>query len=220
MQYLVLRAATALLIAITASAGVQATSPSNTSVQPQPNPVVLAAEIAAVEPIEPVKESTAAPTPNIEPIAQATPVPEETLISEELRQKEKELKVLRLQKYLLKHKSPMADNAQDFVDAAEQYNLDWKLVPAIAGVESTFGKHLIPGTYNAYGWGGGRIRFDSWRDGIYTISHGLAEKYVARGLETPYQMQRVYAPPSTTWGSKVTYFMNEIDKVTIETEDK
>ncbi len=54
-----------------------------------------------------------------------------------------------LAQYLAKYNSPLQYHAQDFIDAANTYKLDWKLVASIAGVESTFGK-FIPGGYN--GW--------------------------------------------------------------------
>lgn len=118
-----------------------------------------------------------------------------------------------LQKYLAGFNSPMKEHAQDFVDAAKKYNLDWKLLPAIAGVESTFGKQ-IPGGYNAYGWGvydNQAIYFTSWTDGIYTVAKGLRENYLDKGLTTPKSMNRIYAE-SPTWGSRVTYFMEELEK--------
>ncbi|MDQ3099737.1 MAG: hypothetical protein M3Q44_08405 [bacterium] len=226
MQKTIFRVSTAVLIAVTASVGVQK--------QPVPPSVVLSAQIEAIPSSEVTKEATSSQAQSLavvaiqapSPIAEETPIPEAQLISEEEKQNEKNTKVLKLQKFLSSYNSPMAGNAQDFVEAAEQYNLDWKLVPAIAGVESTFGKHLIPGSHNAYGWGGGKIRFESWREGIYTISKGLAEKYAARGLITPHQIQPVYAPPSLTWGNKVTFFMNKLDQTLLEepepiaTEDK
>jgi hypothetical protein len=131
--------------------------------------------------------------------------------SVELVIRTREQKVQIIQAFLAKHNSPMTDNAQDFVDAAEQYNLDYRLAPAIAGVESTFGKRVYPQSHNPFGWGGGYIMFDSWRDAIYTVSKGLSEKYVADGLDTPLKMQRRYAPPSSTWGAKVDFFMKKIE---------
>jgi hypothetical protein len=123
-----------------------------------------------------------------------------------------------LKKYLETHKSPMVANAKDFVEAADKYDLDWKLVASIAGVESTFGKHT-PGSeffgnesYNAWGWGvygDNSLGFPSWKDGIYTVSRGLREKYVNRGLRTPLEMNRIYAS-SKTWGVRVDYFMSRI----------
>lgn len=115
--------------------------------------------------------------------------------------------------YLGEHNSPLQYNAQDFVDAAHEFDLDWKLVPAIAGVESTFGK-FTPGGYNGWGWGvygTQAIYFKSWREGIFTVSKGLKEDYVNRGLTDPYSMNRRYAA-SPVWGRKVVFFMNDIEK--------
>lgn len=126
-----------------------------------------------------------------------------------------------LSAYLSKHHSPMQYHAQDFIDAAKTYELDWKMLPAIAGVESTFGKN-IPGGYNAYGWGiygSNRIYFKSWRDGMFTVAKGLKENYVNRGLTNPYSMNRVYAA-SPHWGYKVSFFMNDLEKFALRFEQE
>lgn len=118
-----------------------------------------------------------------------------------------------LKDYLAKHNSPLEDSAQDFIDAADQYGLDWKLVVSISGVESTFGKY-IPGGFNGWGWGvygNNAIYFKSWREAIFTISKGLRENYVDKGYAEPYSMNRLYAA-SPNWGKNVTFFMNSIEK--------
>src|SRR5690348_2794535 len=51
-------------------------------------------------------------------------------------------RVTRLQAFLQTYNSPLADDAKTFVAQADRNNLDWKLVAAIAGVESTFGKEI------------------------------------------------------------------------------
>lgn len=127
------------------------------------------------------------------------------------RELDKRAKVLAA--YLASHNSPMQYHAQDFIDAADKYALDWKMLPAIAGVESTFGK-FIPGGYNAYGWGvygTNRIYFASWTDGIFTVAKGLRENYFNRGLTNPYAINRAYAA-SPHWGRHVTFFMNDLEK--------
>lgn len=129
----------------------------------------------------------------------------------EAKQLDKQAQVLAA--YLEQYDSPLQYHAQDFIDAAKLYNLDWKLVAAISGVESTFGK-FIPGGYNGWGWGvygTQAIYFNSWTEAIYTISKGLRENYVDKGYTEPYSMNRIYAA-SPFWGSKVTYFMNDLDK--------
>ena len=128
----------------------------------------------------------------------------------EARQLDSRAKVLA--EYFSKYNSPLEYQAQNFVDAADTYGVDWKLVPAIAGVESTFGKH-IPGEYNAWGWGiygDNRLGFNSWKHGIYTVTGGLKKGYIDKGLTDPYSMNRVYAA-SPTWGAKVSHFLGDIE---------
>ena len=114
--------------------------------------------------------------------------------------------------YFAKYNSPLQNHAQDFVDAADKYGLDWKLVPSISGVESTFGKQSYG--YNAWGWGiygNQTLNFNSWEHGIDTVTGGLKQNYVDKGLTNPYSMNKVYAA-SPSWGWKVTYFMNDLEK--------
>lgn len=118
-----------------------------------------------------------------------------------------------LSAYLGKFNSPLQYHSQDFIDAADKYDLDWKLVPAIAGVESTFGKN-IPGGFNGWGWGvygTQAIYFKSWNDGIFTVSEGLRKGYLDRGLTNPYTINKVYAT-SPFWGRNVTYFLQDLEK--------
>ncbi len=117
-----------------------------------------------------------------------------------------------LAKYLADFDSPLQFYAQDLVDAAKAYGLDWKMLPAIAGVESTFGKNM-PGGYNAWGWGvygNQAVYFGSWREAIFTIAKSLREDYLDKGLTEPYSISRAYAT-SPYWGGKVSYFMNELE---------
>lgn len=124
-----------------------------------------------------------------------------------------------LAQYLTKYNSPLQYHAQDFIDAAKQYNLDWRLVPAISGVESTFGQ-FIPGGYNGWGWGvygNQAIYFSSWKEAIYTVSKGLKENYLDKGLADPYAMNRIYAV-SPAWGGKVDYFIKDLEKFAAQFE--
>lgn len=139
-----------------------------------------------------------------------------------------DLKVKILAEYFAKYKSSLEPYAQDFIDASKKYEIDWKLVPAISGVESTFGKFIPGGTsqyssYNAWGWGAATpdtaIYFKSWREGIFTVTKGLRENYINKGLTNPYSMNRRYAK-SPAWGSKVDFFMKDLEKFAREYEVK
>ncbi|MCJ7793143.1 MAG: glucosaminidase domain-containing protein [Candidatus Marinimicrobia bacterium] len=120
-------------------------------------------------------------------------------------------RVSKLEKFLESYDSPLAEYAQVFVESADKYGLDWKLVPAITGVESTFGKQIPAGSYNAYGWANGAYAFKSWEESIEVVSKALKEKYVDQGLDTPFKIGPVYAPPSKTWANKVVSFMNKLE---------
>lgn len=157
---------------------------------------------------------TAAPTVEAvsnSPATVPTGTIDESIASAEAPVNAVDERVQKLQGYLRAHTSPFADNAQDFVTAADKYGLDWKLLPAISGVESGFGHAYVGGTYNAWGWGGGYLHFASWTDAIFTISQALRENYADHGLITPQEIGPVYAPPSYTWASNVQMYMNKIE---------
>ncbi|KKP80602.1 MAG: hypothetical protein UR81_C0022G0009 [Candidatus Levybacteria bacterium GW2011_GWB1_35_5] len=122
-------------------------------------------------------------------------------------------RVKTLRAYLEAQGSPMAENAEDFVGEAQKYNLDWRFVAAIAGLESSFGKAIPQNSYNAWGWGvygDNVIRFASWKEGIQTISQGLREKYMDKwGKQNVYEIGSVYAA-SPTWAVRVEKFMGNI----------
>lgn len=111
--------------------------------------------------------------------------------------------------FLKKNKSPLAGYAGQFIEAADAYSLDWKLVPAITGVESTFGRQIPYGSYNAYGWANGAYRFTSWENSIWHVNRVLKEKYVNRGAVTVWQVGKIYAT-SPTWAGRVESLMKKI----------
>jgi len=127
-----------------------------------------------------------------------------------------DFRVRRLKDFLSRYNSPLAPYAEDFVKSADTYNIDWRLVPAIAGVESTFGKHIPKGSYNAYGWANGNHKFTSWENSIEVVTSTLRQKYYDKGANTLSKISRRYAPPSTSWAWKVDYFMNKIDRIPVE----
>ncbi|KKS83072.1 MAG: hypothetical protein UV59_C0050G0007 [Candidatus Gottesmanbacteria bacterium GW2011_GWA1_43_11] len=121
-------------------------------------------------------------------------------------------RIIKLQSYLESHNSPLADYAEVFIDTSDKYGLfDWKLVPAITGVESTFGKAIPYNSYNAYGWVNGNYAFESWEESIDIVTKTLKTKYMDRGLDSVDKIAPVYAPPSTTWAGKVKFFMEKIE---------
>ena len=120
-----------------------------------------------------------------------------------------------LRNYLEKHNSPLSAYSEVFISFADEYRLDWRLVPAITGVESTFGKRIPVDSYNAYGWANGVYSFESWEESIEVVSEALRENYIDRGAVSINDIARKYAPPSETWARNVKFFMNKIDPMPV-----
>ena len=129
--------------------------------------------------------------------------------------KEHDNRVAILREFLGQYNSPLVPFASDFVEIADKYNLDWKLVAAISGVESTFGKQIPYSSFNGWGWGiygDNMIRFSSWTEGIETVSEGLRTNYLNKwGAKDVYEIGRFYAA-SPTWAQRVSYFMRKISE--------
>ncbi|MDO8451949.1 MAG: hypothetical protein Q7S76_03710 [bacterium] len=182
-------------------------------------PFLLIFVIALAMSLGTPKEAQARETPSLSTATLAiNRVPEPALVHPE----DKRVKLLR--GYLVSHKSPLADVAGHFVSEADKHNLDWKLVAAIAGVESTFGKHIPAGSYNGWGWGiptgaSYGIAFADWKNGISEVSEGLRHRYIDRGAVTIEQIGRIYAA-SPAWPWKVRFFLAEIEQFSnIEPQD-
>jgi len=132
--------------------------------------------------------------------------------------------VEQLRSFLASHNSPLAGDAQAFIDEAERNNLDWRLVAAIAGAESTFGKHIPTGSNNAWGWGvftgtQSGFNFKDWAEGIAVVSEGLRKNYLDRGASTIYDIGWIYAANGNSWGSHVQFFINQIESFVPSTPD-
>ena len=127
-----------------------------------------------------------------------------------------------LEAFLEKYDSPLAPSAKSFVNSAETHDLDFRLVAAISGVESTFGKQCPTNSYNCWGWGiygDNMIYFKSYNEAIETISKGIRERYINQWkAETVYDIGRYYAA-SPTWAIRVDYFMNQIAAFEVNNPD-
>lgn len=126
-----------------------------------------------------------------------------------------------LKTYLKKYNSPLADYSDVFIQEADKNDIDWKLVTAISGVESTYGKAIPVNSYNGWGFGiyGNHVlRFGSWEEGIATVSHSLRHDYMNKyGAKDVYEIGSIYAA-SPTWASRVSYNMSQIQELNDEVE--
>lgn len=120
-----------------------------------------------------------------------------------------------LKNFLSLNNSPLSDFSQDLVVISDKYNIDWKLLTAIAMKESG-GCRVIPEeSHNCWGWGihsKGTLMFDTYPQAIETVSKGLKEKYYDLGYVTPEEIMQKYAhPDSTTWAEGIRYYMDRLN---------
>lgn len=116
--------------------------------------------------------------------------------------------------YLTSKDSPLASSADTIVKQADQNGIDWKLLPSIAGVESSYCLAIPANSYNCYGYGiyGNQVRyFSSWDNGVATVSGALRTDYVAKGAITVDQIGHMYAA-SPTWAVRVEANMDDLEQ--------
>ena len=122
------------------------------------------------------------------------------------------------------HNSPLQPYdywGEFFVSVADEFGLDFRLLPAIARKESTFCKSNIARTYyNCFGYGVPASgitdagKFDSYEEGIRTVAAALKKNYLDQGLTDPVAIMRKYCPPSAagegTWSRDINQWLSEM----------
>ena len=120
-----------------------------------------------------------------------------------------------VRQYLEANRSELLPHSEYIVQTADKYNLDYRLLPAIAQKESGLCRRIPPGSHNCWGWGihsKGTLMFDNYEEAIETVSKGLKEKYIDQGYVTPDQIMKKYAhPDSTTWAEGVNMYMDQLE---------
>lgn len=114
--------------------------------------------------------------------------------------------------------TPIAPYSKLMVEVADKYGIDFRLLPAIAIVESGGGKAIPEGSYNAWGYGiyGDQVLgFTSWEEGIQKMAEYLKDEYIDRGFDTPEKIMPKYAPPSVEkggpWAKAVSACMAQME---------
>ena len=115
---------------------------------------------------------------------------------------------------LASYKAPLSQYSDVLVDNADKYGLDHRLLASIAMKESGGCRAIPYDSYNCWGWGihsKGSLGFESYEQGIETVSRGLKENYVDKGLVTVEQIMTKYAHASSdTWAQGVNFYMDQM----------
>jgi hypothetical protein len=93
-----------------------------------------------------------------------------------------DIRVSRLRSFLSRLHCPVANMSEDFVRAADDNNLDWRLLPSIAVVESGGGKAYK--NNNIFGWNRGEQAFATVRSGLELVAYKLGRSPLYRQRDT------------------------------------
>ncbi len=121
-------------------------------------------------------------------------------------------------KFLERYNSPIKPYefyGKKFVEIADRYQIDFRLLPAIAMQESNLCKTTNPDApHNCLGFGihkSGTLDFDSYEDGFERAGSELKSYYIDQGLVTVEQIESKYTPSSNgSWASSVNQWMAEM----------
>ena len=121
-----------------------------------------------------------------------------------------------IENFFKNYNTPLLNLSGKFIEIADKYDLDWRLLPSIAMQESNGGRRVIKNSNNPFGYGiygGAVLRFNSFEEAIERVGRGLREDYLNKGLKTPSQIMAKYTPPAVptgSWAKGVSIFMQEL----------
>jgi hypothetical protein len=98
-------------------------------------------------------------------------------------------RTVRLTTFFSKLRCPVTYLSQDFVDAADENALDWRLLPSISVVESGGGKAAR--NNNLFGWDNGNQFFPTLRAGINHVAFKLGRSALYRNHDSAGKL-RIY----------------------------
>ena len=119
--------------------------------------------------------------------------------------------------YLKKYKSVLIDYVDDMISISDKYEIDFRLLAAIAQQESNLCKKAPAGSYNCWGWGihSGKVKtFESYPAAMEAVAKWL-HNHAQKGLDTPEEVMIRYNPPSIqsgtgAWAKGVNEFIEKM----------
>lgn len=149
-------------------------------------------------------------TMRLEKVANAQPAPSLPMPeSAQVPPAKPDPRVLRLTAFLSKLHCPVAPLSKDFVEAADDNSLDWRLLPSIAVIESGGGKAAR--NNNLFGWNNGNELFPTLRAGINQVAFKLGKSALYRNRDSAAKL-RMYNPDAS-YATTVLDVMNRISPV-------
>jgi hypothetical protein len=114
-----------------------------------------------------------------------------------------------LKKFFDRCDCPVSRYSEHFLEAADSYHLDWRLLPSISFVESTGGKYAVD--HNLFGWDSGRAKFATTPAAIHRVGYRLGHSSLYRGKGVD-ELLATYNP-NADYRQKVKTIMRRISPV-------
>lgn len=111
-----------------------------------------------------------------------------------------------IRKFFQKGNCPAQRYSAAFLEAADRYALDWRLLPSLSFIESTGGKQAR--NNNLFGWDSGRAQFASPTESIHRVGYRLAYSELYRDKDLD-EMLATYNP-NAEYAQKVKSVMHSI----------
>ena len=111
-----------------------------------------------------------------------------------------------LRKFFAKAGCPAMHYVRSFLEAADGYALDWRLLPSLSFIESTGGKTAR--NNNLFGWDSGRARFSTPTESIHAVGYRLAHSVLYKDKDLD-EILTTYNP-NAEYGEKVKSVMRRI----------
>ena len=105
-------------------------------------------------------------------------VPAVTGIEAKPKPVQEDPRMRQLRVFFDRYHCPVSDLAREFLVAADENDLDWRLLPSISLIESGGGKAMA--NNNLLGWGSADKHFPSVRAAIHTVASRLANSKLYR----------------------------------------
>lgn len=115
-------------------------------------------------------------------------------------------RIARLHSFLRSLNCPVSALSEDFIHAADDNHIDWRLLPSISVIESSGGKAFR--NNNIFGWDQGEGVFPTIRSGIHEVAFKLGKSSLYRNLDTERKLH--YYNPNPEYPGNVIAVMNRI----------
>lgn len=142
---------------------------------------------------------------------------------DQLSKKENAVQAAKIDQYFANNNLPLAGYGKFFVETSDKYNLDWRLLAAIAMRESTGGKNPCPnGSKNVFGWHSCKTYFKTYEEAIDKVGQHLAGEVKStagyyKNKTIPQKLKR-YNSVIPDYTQDIYSIMNKIENQKVDVE--